>query len=107
MEISTNEGDNRCALYRYDHHEKVTDQLADITLGKRPLNPDSIKNAVQLEHVRNYAFSSHTIDTKDEYIVEIDNNNNQMTYLPINIKLALQKKRMISNAMERGSQEDF
>lgn len=93
-------------MYRYDHHDKVTSEFTDVCLGDQPAN-SSIKEVLQLEHVRNYGFSMHSIDSKDEYILEIDHANNKVRYIPIDVKLALQKKkRPLASLADRGSQED-
>jgi len=53
------DGETKCALYRYDHKEEMTDDLAKVSLGKRHATsrPEDLNHVNQMEHVRNYAFS--------------------------------------------------
>ena len=76
--LDKEDNETKCALYRYDHKEEMPDDLAKVSLGKRPQisRPEDLNNAIQMEHVRNYAFSQHQNEAKDEFIIQIDNSKN-------------------------------
>ena len=61
------ENEKKFALYRYDAQRSVPTDLAKITLGKR-----AAQEALNFEHVRNYSFSQHTAESKDEFICQIN-----------------------------------
>ena len=46
-----------------------------------------------LQHVRNYSYSQHPSEQKDEFILKMDPRTNQAVYLPISFKIALLKKK--------------
>ena len=82
------DNEKKFALYRYDAETKIPEHLAKVILGKR-----SAENALNYEHIRNYSFSQHPIEQKDEFICQIDKEKNQMQFFPISTKLALLKKK--------------
>jgi len=84
----------------------MTDDLAKITLGKRAAEnrPDDLSKALQFEHVRSYCYSQVPNDARDELVIQLDSSKNIVKYQPINIKLALQKKRKIVNV---GPDDEF
>jgi hypothetical protein len=93
-------------LYRLDYEKEMTDDLAKITLGKRAAEnrPDDLNKALQFEHVRSYCYSQVPNDARDELVIQLDSSKNIVKYQPINIKLALQKKRKIVNV---GPDDEF
>lgn len=51
--------------------------------------------------MRNYSYSHHEIDQRDEFIIKLDPLSNKAEYLPIGFKLALlKKKRMMQLSQE-------
>ena len=70
------DNENKCALYRFNHKEEMPEDLAQLALGKRlaTSKPEDLNNVIQMEHVRNYAFSQHRNEAKDEFIIQVDNN---------------------------------
>lgn len=95
------DNDKKFALYRWDAEQTLPEDVAKVTLGKRAA-PDGLNSTTQLEHVRNYCFSQHQNDSRDEYVLHIDPATKTATYMPISTKLALLKKKR----MQLLSQED-
>ena len=46
-----------------------------------------------MEYVKSFGISQHKSQGQDEYVIEIDKENNKMTYAPMQAKLTLLKKR--------------
>ena len=70
----------------------MPDDLGKVTLGKRVMQAGSseeLNNVIQVEHVRNYAFSQHQNEAKDEFIIQIDNATKQIKMFPVQSKVAL------------------
>lgn len=55
-----------------------------------------------MEHLRNYSYSQHPNDQKDEFILKLDPKSNKAEYLAIATKLAVIKKKKVMYV----SQED-
>ena len=75
----------KVALYKVNHREKMPEELAVTTLGKRTADQrvKDLEEATQFEFVREYSFTQQQLPAKNEYVIKLDNVRQHMTFLPI------------------------
>lgn len=92
---ATNE--QRQAFYSFNSREEVPDEVAQMICGAKRTSKDKrAAEAIQLQHVRDYAFTESIGGTKGEeadYVLYESANGASLCYAPIVSKLKLNKKR--------------
>ena len=73
-------------------------------LGKR--KSTTPLDMMQYEHVRNYTFSKQPNESKDDFVLEFDDDKKVVKFCEINQKLALHKKKKM-HMMEAPEKKDF
>ena len=52
--------------------------------------------ALQYDHVRNYCFNQFPIEARDEFVIQVNPDKQSVSYIPINTKIALHKKKKMA-----------